>query len=906
MLGYHHRAPAAAQGGIAIQLLDDQHWHALPEREVTDLLETDREEGLDRFAVEHRRTQFGLNELTPPKGPGPLRRFAMQFTDPLVLILLVSAIVTIFLDEWVDAIVIFGVVLLNAIVGYLQEAKAVAAIDALSRAMTAEATVIRAGDQLRLPATEIVPGDLVLVQAGDKVPADLRLFRTRDLRVDESALTGESVPVEKDDAVVPRDAVLADRVDMAYASTLVTYGTGAGLVVGTGDRTEVGKISQLIQSAHDLKTPLTRKIDQFSKILLVVIVGLAGLTFVVGLVRGEDLVEMFRASIALAVAAIPEGLPAAVTVTLAIGVNRMAKRRAIIRKLPAVETLGSTMVICTDKTGTLTQNEMTVQRLVAGGQESKVSGVGYGPEGEIEPAPSPAAREVLLAGLLCNDTALNQTDGRYEVAGDPTEAALLTSAAKAGLAAGDAALPRLDAIPFESAYQYMATLHDAGERRRVIYVKGAVEKVLARCSAALDAAGESAALDAAAVHDEVEALAAQGLRVLAFARGTPDAGTDEIGHDDVAGGLTFLGLQAMMDPPRPAAVTAVAACHHAGVSVKMITGDHAVTAAAIAQEIGIAGAGDGAVTGAEMAALHDDEFIEVADRTNVFARVTPEQKLRLVEALQSKGQVIAMTGDGVNDAPALKQADIGVAMGITGTDVAKDAADMVLTDDDFASIEAAVEEGRGVFDNLVKFITYALPTNVGQGLVILTGIMIGTTLPIEPLQILWINMITAVLLGLGLAFEPKEPGIMDRPPRAPGSPIVSRGALVRIVVAGLILLVSAFAVFEWALSSDLGEEAARTAAVNVFMSVQIFYLFACRSLRRSLFTYNPFGNWIILLGVAVVAVLQVLFTYTSFMNTAFDTTGISGTVWLVILGIGVVAMVFMDLVGVILRRLGID
>ncbi len=888
-------------------MLDDQHWHALPDREVVDLLETDPVEGLDRFAVEHRRAQFGLNQLTPPKGPGPLRRFAMQFADPLVLILLVSAIVTIFLDEWVDAIVIFGVVLLNAIVGYLQEAKAVAAIDALSRAMTAEATLLRAGEQVRLPATEIVPGDLVLVQAGDKVPADLRLLRTRDLRVDESALTGESMPVEKDHSIVPRDAVLAERADMAYASTLVSYGTGAGLVVGTGDRTEVGKISQLIQGAHDLKTPLTRKIDQFSKILLFVIVGLAALTFVVGLIRGEDLVEMFRASIALAVAAIPEGLPAAVTVTLAIGVNRMAKRRAIIRKLPAVETLGSTMVICTDKTGTLTQNEMTVQRLVAAGEESRVSGVGYGPEGDIDPGPSAAAREVLLAGLLCNDTALSQTDGRYEVAGDPTEAALLTSAAKAGMAAADAAaLPRLDAIPFESAYQYMATLHDAGDRHRVVYLKGAVEKVLERCSAAVDATGAPAALDAAAVHAEVESLAADGLRVLAFARGDLPDGADDLGHDDVAGGLTFLGLQAMMDPPRPAAIAAVEACHHAGISVKMITGDHAVTAAAIAHEIGIAGAGYGAVTGVEMAAVHDAEFIELADRSNVFARVTPEQKLRLVEALQSKGQVVAMTGDGVNDAPALKQADIGVAMGITGTDVAKDAADMVLTDDDFASIEAAVEEGRGVFDNLVKFITYALPTNVGQGLVILTGIMLGTALPIEPLQILWINMITAVLLGLGLAFEPKEPAIMDRQPRAPGSPIVSRGVLIRIVVAGLILLVSAFAVFEWALGNDLGEEAARTAAVNVFMSVQIFYLFACRSLRRSLFTFNPLGNRIIILGVAVVALLQVLFTYTSFMNAAFGTTAISGTEWLVILGIGVAAMVFMDLVGVVLRRLHID
>jgi Ca2+-transporting ATPase len=546
--------------------------------------------------------------------------------------------------------------------------------------------------------------------------------------------------------------------------------------------------------------------------------------------------------------------------------------------------------------------------VVAAGDASVVSGVGYGPDGEITPPPSPAAREVLLAGLLCNDTALNLNEGRYEVAGDPTEAALLTSAAKAGVtAAGEAAgLRRLDAIPFESAYQYMATLHDAGDGRRVVYVKGAVEKMLARCAAAAGAGGEPVALDAAAVHAQVDALAADGLRVLAFARAAPPDGTDAIGHDDVAGGLTFLGLQAMMDPPRPAAIAAVAACHRAGVDVKMITGDHAATAAAIAHEIGITGAADGAVTGAEMAAVHDAEFIELAHRTHVFARVTPEQKLRLVEALQSKGQVVAMTGDGVNDAPALKQADIGVAMGITGTDVAKDAADMVLTDDDFASIEAAVEEGRGVFDNLVKFMTFALPTNVGQGLVILTGIMLGTALPIEPLQILWINMITAVLLGLGLAFEPKEPGIMERPPRAPGSPIVSHGALIRIVVVGLILLVSAFAVFEWALSSDLGEEAARTAAVNVFMSVQIFYLFACRSLRRSLFTYNPLGNRIIVLGVAVVAVLQVLFTYTSFMQTAFDTVAISGSVWLVILGIGVAAMVVMDLVGVVLRRLHID
>ena len=831
-----------------------------------------------------------------------------QFLDPLVIILVAAGVVTCFLQDWVDAGVIFGVVMLNAVVGYIQEAKAVAAIDALSKAMTTEATLIRAGEQLRLPATEIVPGDLVQLQAGDKVPADLRLLRSRELRVDESALTGESLPVEKRDERVAKDCPLAERGDMAYASALVTFGTGAGLVVATGDATEVGKISRLIHEARDLKTPLTRKIDQFSKVLLIVIVGMALVTFAVGLLRGESLVEMFKASIALAVAAIPEGLPAAVTITLAIGVSRMARRRAIIRKLPAVETLGSTMVICTDKTGTLTQNQMTVQRVEAGGQSVSVSGGGYAPAGEVAPAPGPAALETLRAGLLCNDTALVETDGRWDLAGDPTEAALLTGAGKAGLDRGaeEAALPRLDAIPFESQHQYMATLHDAGDGRRVVYLKGAVEKILARCTAALDAAGSPAALDTAAVHAQVNELAGAGLRVLAFARADLPAGQDHLHHKDVATGLTFLGLQAMMDPPRAEAIAAIQACQTAGVTVKMITGDHAVTATAIARQIGIARPADVAVTGAEMAAVHDREFIDLAQRVNVFARVTPEQKLRLVEALQSRGLVVAMTGDGVNDAPALKQADIGVAMGITGTDVAKDAADMVLSDDNFASIEAAVEEGRGVFDNLVKFIAFALPTNVGQGLVLIAAILLGITLPILPLQILWINMITAVLLGLGLAFELKEPGIMQRQPRLPGSPIISTAVLVRIGVAGVILLIGAFALFEWSQTIGGSVEEARTVAVNVFMSVQIFYLFACRSLRRSLFTYNPFGNRVIVLGVGVVIGLQLLFTYAPFMNIAFGTAPLALTEWAMIVLVGIVAMVLMDALGWLLRKLHID
>jgi len=896
------------RGGCHILTLEHQHWHALPAAEVADLLETDPEQGLDLFTVEHRRAQFGANALTPPKGPGALKRLLQQFLDPLVLILIAAGVVTIVLGDWVDAIVIFGVVLLNALVGYFQEARAVAAIDALTKSMTTEATLVRAGEQLRLPAEDIVPGDLVLLQAGDKVPADLRLVRTRELRVDESALTGESLPVEKPAEPVEKDCPLAERGDMAFASALVTYGTGAGLVVATGDATEVGQINRLIAEARDLKTPLTKKIDQFSTVLLIVIVALALLTFAVGLVRGESLVAMFSASIALAVAAIPEGLPAAVTITLAIGVSRMARRRAIIRKLPAVETLGSTMVICTDKTGTLTQNEMTVQRVWAAGRVLRVSGVGYGPEGGIEPGPGSEALEVLRAGLLCNDTALAEDGGHWQVAGDPTEAALLTAAAKGGLGrqAEEATLPRLDAIPFESQHQYMATLHDAGGGSRVVYLKGAVEKVLARCTAALDADGEPSALDAAGVLAEVDVLAAEGLRVLAFARGELADGRDELHHEDVACGLTFLGLQAMMDPPRPEAVTAIAACHTAGITVKMITGDHAATATAIARQIGLAGREDVAATGAEMAALKDKDFIALAQRVNVFARVTPEQKLRLVEALQARELVVAMTGDGVNDAPALKQADIGVAMGITGTDVAKDAADMVLTDDDFASIEAAVEEGRGVFDNLVKFMMYALPTNVGQGLVLLAGVALGTALPILPLQILWINMITAVLLGLGLAFELKEPGIMVRPPREPGTRLISNGVVMRIVIAGLILLVCAFALFNWMESQGYSDAQARTAAVNVFMSVQIFYLFACRSLGRSLFRFSPFSNRVIVLGVAVVVALQLLFTYWRPMQVAFETASLPAREWLLIVGFGVGAMVLMDLIGIVLRRLHVD
>jgi len=909
-----------------------ENWHHLPADEVLDLLQTDATKGLDLFEVKRRQERCGPNVLTVRRGPGRFKRFLLQFHQPLIYILLVAGAVTLFLREWVDAGVIFGVVVVNAIVGYLQEAKAVAAIEALAKSMTTEAVVVRGGEQARVPATELVPGDVVLLQAGDKVPADLRLIRARDLQIDESALTGESLPVGKTPEPVAHDQVLAERTSMAYASSLVTHGTGAGVVVAIGDDTEVGRISELISAAEDLETPLTKKIAAFSTILLIAILALSGVTFVVGLVRGEALVAMFKAAVALAVGAIPEGLPAAVTITLAIGVGRMAKRRAIVRKLPAVETLGSTTVICTDKTGTLTENQMTVQRIVVGGLRYVVSGTGYAPVGRIvaesashekamgdtvaedgraaveavahgqDERPSPALLEVLRAGLLCNDSRVVEEDGRWVVHGDPTEGALETAALKGGLDRDqeEARLPRLDVIPFQSEDQYMATLHDAGDGRRIVYVKGAVEKVLERCDTAMSdglpfEGGRPDELDHDAVHATVDELAADGLRVLAFARGELPAGRDRLSHEDISGGLVFLGLQAMIDPPRPEAITAVAACRAAGIVVKMITGDHGVTAAAIARQIGLSDEGDPVVlTGRDLEELTDRELIERVEDTAVFARVTPEQKLRLVEALQSRGHVVAMTGDGVNDAPALKQADIGVAMGISGTDVAKEAADMVLTDDNFASIEAAVEEGRGVFDNLTKFIAWTLPTNLGEGLVVLAAVFLGTTLPILPVQILWINMTTAVLLGLMLAFEPKEEGIMARPPRRPDTPILTNKIVQRIVLVGALLLVAAYGLFEWAGQRGLSDDVARTIAVNVFVFVELMYLFNCRSLTKSIFRVHPFSNRWVLGGVALMIALQMLYTYAPFMNTAFSSASLEAWMWAPILAAGAVAFVVVE------------
>ncbi|MDP3541970.1 MAG: cation-transporting P-type ATPase [Elusimicrobiota bacterium] len=870
----------------------EQPWHQLPPEEAIRLLKTDLAAGLSSAEVAARHKEHGFNELSVRPKRSALLHFLDQFRQPLVYLLLAAAVVTAFLGHWVDAGVIFGVVWINAIVGHLQESKAEKAVEALRGMVSAEATVMRDGKKKRVPTRELTPGDIVLLSSGDKIPADLRLLESRELQVDESALTGEAVPVQKKTAAVHGDAVLGDRVSMAYAGALVTYGQGRGAVAAIGDATETGRIARMVQDATTIETVLTLKIKAFSRWLLYAICGLSAVMFAVGLYRGMTWVELFMATVAMAVGMIPEGLPAAMTITLAIGVHRLAARKAIIRKLPAVETLGSTTIICSDKTGTMTQNQMTVRFLVLGEQRWEAQGAGYEPEGRLtlegETAhrePSPVLLECLRAGVLCNDSELELKDGRWGIVGDPTEGALLVVARKAGLKDFEVKTgwPRRDAIPFESDRQYMATLHESPDGGRVIYVKGALEKVLEKCGAALGADGRERPLDAERLTKDAEALAGQGYRVLAFARGAA-RGDGPLTHEALPSDLVFLGVQALMDPPRPEAIAAVRACRTAGIRVKMITGDHALTAAAIAAQLELEPKAEGAqpprtMTGGELSRLSDAELGAVVRETSVFARIDPAQKLRLVGALQSLGEIVAMTGDGVNDAPALKQANIGVAMGLGGTDVAREASDMVLTDDNFATIVAAVEEGRGVFDNLTKFILWTLPTNLGEGLLILAAVFMGAQLPVQPVQILWINMTTALCLGLMLAFEPVEQGTMRRPPREADLPILTPELVGRLALVGALMALGGFGAFLRAKSIGLPIAEAQTIVVNLIVFVELAYLFNCRSLRRSVFAVGLLSNRAALGGAVLMAGLQMLFTYSPVMNRLFHTAPISWSAW---------------------------
>ncbi len=874
--------------------------HGLPTGKVLLLLETDPQRGLSAAEAAERQQRFGPNELPQAASAGAVRRLLGQFQNPLIYVLLGSGAITLALGQLVDSAVIFGVVVVNSAIGFLQESRAKAALDALRSMVRTESRVVRDARVRTVVSEDLVPGDLVEIEAGDKVPADLRVLRHVELQVDESALTGESVPVVKDEAVLPRSTVVADRRNMLYSGTLVTHGTGSAIVVSTGAETELGEIHRLVGAADVLATPLTRKLTRFSKLLTVVIIGLAAVTFVIGLLRGQDVAEMFTAAVALAVGAIPEGLPAAVTITLAIGVSRMARKGAVIRRLPAVETLGSTTVICTDKTGTLTQNQMTVREVWTPDAGFEVGEPGSPSEGRLidqagdgaDALGEGALKWTVLAGALCNDASLAEQDGHQVVTGDPTEGALLVLAAASGLDLSQARsqLPRTSTVPFSSERQFMATRHrDLGTGAQVVLAKGAVERIVDLCETQMSAAGRPQPLARERVLVAAESMAASGLRVLATAVGHPGEGEAEA--DSLPGTLVLTGLHGMHDPPRPAAGAAVAACHTAGIEVKMITGDHVGTAGAVAAQVGLIGVDDGTgvVSGGELSLLDDVAYAAAVERAQVFGRVSPEQKLRLVQTLQGRGHVVAMTGDGVNDAPALRQADIGIAMGRLGTEVAKEAADMVLTDDDFATIERAVEEGRGVFDNLTKFIVWTLPTNMAEGLVILTAILLGTSLPISPVQILWINMTTAVALGLTLAFEPKEAGTMARPPRDPRRPLLTGGLVRQILLVSALLVGGSWWLFEWELANGASLAEARSVAVNLFVVVEAFYLFSCRSLTRGMWHVGLFSNRWLLVGVAVQVAGQLAITYLPTMNDLFGTAPIPPQAWLRILALALVA-----------------
>lgn len=885
-------------------------WHSTSSEKVAKIMDTNLHKGLDSNEAEKRLQKFGENVISVQKSTSPIISFLLQFKQPLVLILIVAGIITAIIQEWVDTGVIFGVVIVNSIIGFIQEHKANKAIQALARIVTSENIVFRNGEKTRLQSKFIVPGDIVQVNSGDKIPADMRLHFTKDLKIDESILTGESMPSKKNSDILNPNTELADRANMAFGGTLVTNGYGIGIVTVTGDETETGKISKTMRKAEDLETSLTRKISFFSKKLLFTILVLSVMSFSFGIfVLQRPTTELFMEIVALSVAIIPEGLPAAMTVTLAIGVGYMAKKHAVIRKLPAVETLGSTTIICSDKTGTITKNQMTVAEIYSGGKHFEVSGTGYEPEGEIthnqkkiNVSDSLSLLECLKAGLLCNDSDLIQKNNQWESKGDPTEVALLTVAHKANLKqVSFESSTRLDVIPFESHLQFMATLH-IKENEKLVYSKGSLEKILEMSQfERIDSKIENLTQERISqLYDIADKMASKGLRVLAFAQKFMSPETNEIEISDVNQGLVFLGFQAMLDPPRAEAIDAVKICQKAGIRIKMITGDNLKTAISIGQKIGLKNNSNNpsnitAITGMELQKYSGQEFIEIVNKTDVFARVLPEQKFLLVKALQSKGNIVAMTGDGVNDAPALKQADVGIAMGITGTDVAKESSDIILTDDNFASIESAVEEGRRILDTLIKFITWTLPTSFGEGLVVLASIFSGLLIPILPVQILWVNMTTVLALGTMLIFEPKEEDVMNRPPRPPNSPILSRDLIIQIAIVSACILISVYTLFEWSIQNGLVLEEARTIAVNTIVMIEIFYLFNCRSLNKSILRTGFFSNRLIFMGILIMISLQICFTYVPLMNDIFQTAPIGIDYWLIITGISVLVFLIIEL-----------
>jgi Ca2+-transporting ATPase len=871
-------------------------WHAIEYKEVLEKLGSSIQ-GLGLEEVKNRRQKYGKNELIRKNRDGVLKVFWRQINNPLIWVLIGSSTLATALGKITDGLVVLAVVIVNSIIGFIQEYKAGKAIKALSKMVPENATVVRNGNVIAIPVSEIVPGDIVQISAGDRVPADMRIIQQKNLQVEEAALTGESVPSQKTTEAVNFDAVIGDRKCMVYSGTLVVSGTATAVVVNTGMNTELGKISDMLEETVDLETPLTQKLAIIGKYLTIGIITITLVIMIIGTYRAmgqgviwfDALKESLIFAIALAVGAIPEGLPAVVTIALAIGVQRMAKRNAIIRKLPAVETLGSTTVICTDKTGTLTRNEMTVQELWNYSHSIQVTGVGYNKEGtfkqngtEITALP-PDILLLLENAVLCSDANVVYEANNYSISGDPTEVALVVAAVKAGISIDELrkSKPRKDVIPFDSEKQFMATLNDD-----TIIIKGAPEVVLKRCSTHIG----GLSLDLKKIGSQIELFGSKGMRVLALAKKAKSNGV-EISIHDLENGFEFIGLIGMIDPPRAEAIEAIKACHHAGITVKMITGDHHATARAIGMQLNLSTNGK-VITGVDLSKMNDAELDEIIEDTNIFARVAPEHKLRLVKALQNNNEVVAMTGDGVNDAPSLKQANVGVAMGITGTSVSKEAADIVLADDNFSSIAAAVEEGRRVYDNLLKSLAFLLPTNLGLAFILIYGIMFfpfnpitkELLLPMLPVQLLWINLVAAIALALPLAFEVKEPNIMNRPPRKPDEALFNGFVTFRVFFVSILMTVGTIVLFKWEYAYSLTTGMAQTdalarsqsIAVTFIIFFQIFYLINCRSLKESVFKIGLFSNGFIFLGIGSILLLQAMFLYTPFMQKVFGTASLDG------------------------------
>ncbi len=872
-------------------------WHALSADEALDRLAA-TPNGLTSTEAARRAERYGRNVLTPPKQRSAIVRFLRQFHDVLIYVLLASGIVKLGLGDVIDAAVIFGVVIINSVIGFVQEGKAESALSAIRGMLSLRASVLRDGERRVIPAEDLVPGDIVFLQSGDKVPADLRLLSVRSLNIQEAAFTGESLAVDKRVDCVAADVVPGDRLSMAFSGTLVTHGQGTGVVVAIGDATEVGRIGTMLGEVSAMTTPLLAQVARFGKLLAIIILAVAAAIFAIGwLVYGRDANEMFSAAIALAVAAIPEGLPAVMTITLAIGVQRMAKRNAIIRRLPAVETLGSVSVICSDKTGTLTRNEMMVETIVGLDQTFTVSGEGYTPRGDIrvdgQPAEGRSAdylRQLGLAAVLCADATVRQRDGgdNWVVDGDPMEGALIVLAMKLGVAPATAVAtyPRIDIIPFESDHKFMATLHRDPDGQAFVLVKGAPERLIGMCESALGTEG-AVPIDPAYWYRQIDTVSERGQRVLALATKPVSAAQQELAFGDVEKGLMLLGLVGLADPPSGDALIAVAQCQQAGIRVKMITGDHAGTARAIAKQFNLVNSDD-VLTGREIEELDAEQLSLRVEDIDVFARTTPQHKLRLVEALQKTGKIVAMTGDGVNDSPALKQANIGVAMGRRGTEAAKEAAQMVLADDNFASIAHAVEEGRTVYDNLRKAILFLLVTNLSQALTIVVAVLIGAPLPITAVQILWINMVVAVTLGLALSFEPAEQNVMKRPPRRHDEPLISALMLWRLIFIAIAILVGVFGIHDWQLARTGDEALARTAAVNMLVGCSAFYLLSARKSMDPLLTWRSLrGIRPAFMAIALVTAVQLAFTYLPAFQAIFGTRPLDLEAWGVIAAGGV-------------------